>query len=303
MQAIFQSSFLQALGFAIANSLWQTALVWLLYSLLSNLLTMSAAIKYRLVVAAQILSFTWFIITLQFYYQQYQHAWQQSALRDNFSQNSQAIQFTTNSLSSQIIKWMVMGEQLLPYLSMAYLLLILLLSIRWFFGYQNTQKVRKSGLAKMPAEWRVFVKKIAGQLHIKKEIRVYLSDLISTPMTIGFLKPIILIPLASINHLTTQQLEAVILHELAHIKRYDYPFNLILSVIDISLFFNPFTQLLSKQIKKKERIAAMIGYCNFNTMQPCMQKHCCKLLTCKILLNLRWPQQARRMNCYHGSNG
>ncbi len=251
MHAIFQSSFLQALGFAIANSLWQTALVWLLFSMISNLLTMSAAFKYRLGAGAQVLSFFWFILTLQFYYQQYQHAWHQSGIRNSFSLNMQALQISGTGLSSQIIKWMVIGEQLLPFLSMAYLLLILLLSIRWFFGYQNTQIIKTAGLAKMPAEWRLFVTKIAGQLQIKQEIKIYLSELISTPMTIGFIKPIILIPFASINHLTTQQLEAIILHELAHIKRYDYLVNLILSVIEISLFFNPFTQLLRKQIKKE----------------------------------------------------
>jgi bla regulator protein BlaR1 len=56
---------------------------------------------------------------------------------------------------------------------------------------------------------------------------------------------------ASINHLSTDQLEAVLLHELAHVKRYDYLVNIILSAVEIALFFNPFTQLLSKSIRKE----------------------------------------------------
>ena len=64
MQHLFQSSFLQALGYAIANSLWQTALVWLIYISASRLLSMSAASKYRLAVAAQVTGFVWFVFGL-----------------------------------------------------------------------------------------------------------------------------------------------------------------------------------------------------------------------------------------------
>ena len=248
MQHVFQSTFLQALGFAIANSLWQTALVWLLFMIVTNLLTLTASAKYRVAVTAQLISFTWFFVTFQFYYHQYSEAWQQSVA---VSQNIQPIALIDGSFSSTLITWMIKGEQLLPYLSMAYLLLMVFLCIRWFLGYRQTQIIRTTGLEKIPADWRLFVKRIAAQLGIKKEIQVFLSAVVTTPMTIGFLKPIILIPVASINHLSTDQLEAVILHELAHIKRYDYLVNIVLSVVEISLFFNPFTQLLSKSIRKE----------------------------------------------------
>jgi len=100
-------------------------------------------------------------------------------------------------------------------------------------------------------EWRLFVQQLAQQLGIKKTVRIYLSGSITSPLTLGFWKPVILVPLASINHLTTKQVEAVLLHELAHIKRYDYLYNIILSVIEAVLFFNPFTQLISKQLKRE----------------------------------------------------
>jgi bla regulator protein BlaR1 len=248
MQQLFQSTFLQSLGYAIANSLWQTALVWLIYISITGIRTVSAAVKYRLAVAAQVIGFVWFIFTFQFYYSQYSHALQSA---HDVPQNIQAILSSNTDISSRVINWMVRGEQLLPYISMAYLLLMVFLCVRWFFGYRQTQIIRNNGLQKMPARWRLFVNRIAEQLNIKNEIKIFLSDTISTPLTIGFLKPVILIPVASINHLTTDQLEAVLLHELAHIKRYDYLVNIILSVVEISLFFNPFTQLLSKSIHKE----------------------------------------------------
>jgi bla regulator protein BlaR1 len=247
MQHLFQSSFLQALGYAIANSLWQTALVWLLYICITGLLPMTAAIKYRLAVIAQVTGFLWFIFTFQFYHQQYNTAWQPVVV----SGDIQNIVSSNTDLSSRVINWMVKGEQFLPYISMAYLLLMLFLCVRWFLGYRQTQTIRYTGLQKMPVNWRLFVDRVSIQLGIKKKIQIFLSNNVTTPLTIGFLKPIILIPVASINHLTTDQLEAVLLHELAHIKRYDYLANIILSVVEISLFFNPFTQLLSKNIRKE----------------------------------------------------
>ncbi len=244
MQPVFQSSFLQALGFAIANSLWQTAILWLVYMSVNTLFALSAAAKYRLAVAAQFISFSLFITTLQVYLTQFNKA-------GSVTTGSQHILLPNTGQLRWFINGLVKTEQLLPYVSMAYLIVMLFLSLRLVLGYRQTQRVRKNGLSKIPAEWRLFIKRISYQLGIKKNIRVFLSGAISTPLTVGFLKPIILIPMASLNHLSTDQMEAVLLHELAHIKRYDYLLNMALSVVEMALFFNPFTQLLSKNIHKE----------------------------------------------------
>ncbi len=86
---------------------------------------------------------------------------------------------------------------------------------------------------------------------IKKPVHIWVSDLISSPVTIGYLKPIILVPLAAINHLTTQQLEAVLLHELSHIRRYDYLINLVINFIQTILYFNPFVKAFVKIIERE----------------------------------------------------
>lgn len=249
MQQLFQSAFLQSLGFAIANSLWQTALLWLVYIAISHLLPLSSAAKYRFAVGVQLLSFAWFVVTIQFYYNQYNTSFNANALAN--ARSIQAVVAGNEGTTSQLLRYMIRIEQVLPYVSMAYLLLMLFLCLRWFGGYRQTQLVRKHGLQKIPVDWKLFVQRVSAQLGIKKNVRLFLSENITTPLTIGFLKPIILVPLASINHLTTQQLEAVLLHELAHIKRHDYLVNIVLSAVEIGLFFNPFTQILSKQIHKE----------------------------------------------------
>lgn len=249
MLPVFQSVFLQSLGYAIANSLWQTAILWLFYLLITSVLKPRASVKYTLAVILQSIGFIWFIFTLFFYYSAYNQLVPVTAGTSGGTITT--IVPPGTGFRSSILKLMIWAEQLLPYLSAAYLILMIFLSVKWIIGYRYTLQIRKEGLAKMPANWRVFVQDTARQLGITREVRIFLSEKIASPLTIGFLKPLILVPVASINHLTIAQLEAILLHELAHIKRYDYLINILLSVAEISLFFNPFTRLFSSHIRKE----------------------------------------------------
>lgn len=252
MQAFLQSAFLQALGYAIANSLWQVALIWLIVLLVNNVGKPASSKKYVVGVIAQFTGFVWFIATLQFYYTRCNEALQQGHFADAVTSAPPLIAASeVNSFSSALLYATIKTELLLPYLSVAYLFMLLFLSVRLTRAFYFTRSIRVKGLHKADIEWRLFVKRTAAYLGINKEVKVYFSDLVKSPLTIGFLKPLILIPVASINHLSADQLEAILLHELAHIKRVDYLLNIVQSVIEIILFFNPFVQLLGKTIKNE----------------------------------------------------
>jgi beta-lactamase regulating signal transducer with metallopeptidase domain len=249
MQALSQSSFLQALGYAIANSFWQVALLWLITLVINASFKLSSHNRYRVAISAQLAGFAWFVVTLQFYYQQCIKATADAQLL--LQQNTVVFQPGMISNRYNIISYITKAEMLLPYLSLAYLCLLGVLAIRWFKSYRYTVLLKHEGLQKANMDMRLFVQNMAAQLGIKQKVKVYLSTLVNCPLTIGFLKPIILVPIATINHLTTQQLEAVLLHELAHIKRADYLINLLLNVIETILFYNPFTRLISQNINKE----------------------------------------------------
>ncbi len=248
MQSLFHSYFFQALGFAIVNSIWQMSIIWIAFILLNIFFKPTAINKYRIAVTAQFIGFIWFVITLQFYY---------AKCTELFSSQNTIINTDTsfiipddgNTFQSLLLHALIKAEQFLPIISFAYLLLLMILFTKWITNYKSIQHICSKGLNKIELEWRIFVQQKAVHLGIKRNIKIYISQFISSPLTIGFIKPIILIPLASINCLTTVQMEAVLLHELAHIKRQDYLLNLILSVTETILFFNPFTQLFSKTIQ------------------------------------------------------
>ena len=249
MQTLSQSSFLQALGYAIANSFWQVALLWLITLIINPCFRLSSHNRYRVAISAQLAGFAWFVITLRFYYQQCIKATADAQLL--LQQNTVIYQLGMVSDRYNALGYISKAEMLLPYLSLAYLCLLGVLIIRWFKSYRYTNWLKQEGLQKANMDIRLFVQNMSARLGIKQRVKVYLSRIVSCPLTIGFLKPIILIPIATVSHLTVQQLEAVLLHELAHIKRADYLINLLLNIIETILFFNPFTRLISQNINKE----------------------------------------------------
>ena len=142
-------------------------------------------------------------------------------------------------------------EATLPILSTLYLLVIIFLFFRFAAQYRYTRHISTQAVHKLQPRLRMYAKQIAGRMGIKKDISVWLSEIVDTPMTIGFWKPVILMPIASVNGLSTQQVEAILLHELAHIRRNDYLVNLMIASIDIILFFNPFSRLFIRTIKRE----------------------------------------------------
>lgn len=249
MGTVIHSPFLQALGYAIINSLWQFALLWLLYFAVNTVFRLSSHQKYSTGIVLQLAGFTWFIGSLLFYYRE--------SLVLAQSVINQPLTFSTlnadsdASLKEQFFRFVLHSERFFPYLSIAYLALLFILALRWVYAYRYTQQVRTRGIIRMEDSWQLFVEKISLQLGISRKVRIFLSDVVKTPLTVGFLKPLILVPVATVNYLNTQQMEAVILHELAHIKRLDYLFNLFLALVEAGLFFNPFMQLINQQIKKE----------------------------------------------------
>ena len=86
-------------------------------------------------------------------------------------------------------------------------------------------------------------------------VKIGFSNQINTPITFGWMHPIILLPIAICNQLTTKEIETILIHEIAHIIRKDYLMNLIISLNQMILFFNPFSILLNKEMSLQREIA------------------------------------------------
>ena len=117
------------------------------------------------------------------------------------------------------------------------------------FGLRKVKKLILKNKKAIGIFWKEKAICFSSQLGIKKRINIYVSSTISSPMVLGFFKPIILLPIELITGMPASQLEAVIYHELAHIKRYDPIINLLQNVLEVIFFFNRPLLWISNQAK------------------------------------------------------
>ncbi|MCP4783683.1 MAG: M56 family metallopeptidase [Fuerstiella sp.] len=98
--------------------------------------------------------------------------------------------------------------------------------------------------------------KIARRLRVHQSISVRQTFRVTTPMVVGWIKPVIVLPANALLGLSPIQLEAVLAHELAHIKRHDYLVNLIQTIVETLLFYHPAVWWLSHQIRSEREFCA-----------------------------------------------
>jgi beta-lactamase regulating signal transducer with metallopeptidase domain len=246
MQQLFQSAFLQALGKAIADSIWQMGLLFLVYQLLVFLFRIQRASIKNLISTVFVLSgFVWFLSNTILHWQSQLQQKTSLVINDVSVGNSMLGNFTKDNRWELLFNWMDYKLQfILPYLSVAYLFVMLWFATKLVVQLQATYSLRNKGITTVSDDLQHFFSFLVRSMAIPKDVQLFISTGIDIPATLGFLKPIVLLPAAAVTHLTAAQLEAVLLHELAHIKRNDYFWNLLLSVAETMLFFNPFALLL-----------------------------------------------------------
>ncbi|MFT4154056.1 M56 family metallopeptidase [Parafilimonas sp.] len=279
MQLFSESFFLQALSYGLIASLWQMGLLWLGVIVAVRSFKFSAAQKFNIASGAQLSGFVLFIYT-------YINAYKTGAAKIII--NVPNTGFATGA--GLVI------NAIMPYTAALYLCILLYKLIKLSFAFGNTQQLKKHDLKKIAAEQRIFVQEYARLFSIRRKIKIYLSEKVICPLTMGFLKPVILIPVAAVNHLSTQQLEAIILHELAHIKRADYLLYLLQSLVDKIFFFNIFAVMLGDIIEKERENACDDWVLQFRYNSMHYAEALFKLGRLKVLPAMAMPLQGRKEN-------
>ncbi len=106
-------------------------------------------------------------------------------------------------------------------------------------GWTAAQRLRRVGTVAAPERWRLRLEALARDARIARPVVLLESCLVEIPAAVGWLRPAILTPLGMLAGLPPEQVEAILLHELAHIRRADYAVNLLQSAIEGLLFYHP----------------------------------------------------------------
>jgi len=131
-----------------------------------------------------------------------------------------------------------------------------LLALRMMLGLAWVRRRSRPGQYRVDAAWQARVDQLARQLGIARRVTLGLVDDLASPVTAGWWRPVVLVPASLVTGMPPQLLEALLAHELAHVRRFDYLVNLIQSAIEILLFYHPTVWWLSNRIRiEREQIA------------------------------------------------
>ena len=126
---------------------------------------------------------------------------------------------------------------------------VLALTLRLLSGWLWVQRLRTHGTTEARTMLRDATVRLARRLHISRTVRLMESALVEVPTVIGWMRPVILLPAGALSGLTPMQIEALLAHELAHIRRHDYLVNLLQTLVETLLFYHPAVWWVSRQIR------------------------------------------------------
>lgn len=253
--------YLYALGWMIIHAFWQIAGIGLMLWLgLSIVRQKSAAFKYNLSLVmlfmipfAAIVTFIWHLDT--------RLPVEHSALSEaewTYLNSHPDLIHQLEFQNETKADWQIMSgriEKHIPTLVNLWMIGAFLFFFKTASSLADLRSLHRKKHESVPDELLRFVKKIGHQLALTKSVKIFSSRHTDMPLVYGIFKPVILIPTGLLFQMNPAQLEAIIAHEMAHIKRNDYLVNLIQSILEMLFFFHPVFWWINHEIKKQREMA------------------------------------------------
>ena len=249
---------IKAIGWTIFHSLWQGAMIAVL---LSGVLLItgkkSARLRYNFSFAALVLIFLFSLATFIQVYDSASKAASSDLIvaHENSISSQQLAEVSNTGVSGTNLSFVNMIEyyfsQNVSFIVTLWLLGFLLFSMRFIGGVIYVQRMRTIGITPLNDFWYNRLNELSKSIGIKQFVEIYESTKIKAPVAMGYLKPVILLPLGMLTGLPQEQVEAIIIHELAHIKRYDFILNLIQTLIETIFFYHPVVWWITSTINSE----------------------------------------------------
>ncbi len=248
---------IKALGLTVMDALWQGALLLLVVLLFISIFKRaSSRLKYRLIVIVMLAMPIWSLISFNNHYKPVTHtevvpstskiAMMFPDLGSEFQASVNVVQEST--LFERGLLWMDNNANFVAYF---WLLGVAIFGLRLFGGLFYVRYIKMGAKPVFENSWLDRFITISKKIGVKAEVGLRESTKVSSPIVIGFLKPVVIFPIGLINGLPTDQIEAIMAHELAHVKRMDYLINLLLSALQVMYFFHPAYWWLYRQAEQE----------------------------------------------------
>lgn len=131
---------------------------------------------------------------------------------------------------------------------------VVLLSLRAVGGWWVLQRISQRTINLAPHTLRLRLDVLRRNMDIPRFVELRLSHKIANPVTAGVLRPWILLPVTALTTLSPEQIEVVLSHELAHIRRADYLWNLLQTMVETLFFFHPAVWWISRRVREEREL-------------------------------------------------
>ncbi len=244
----FNVSWTSALSMTLLHSLWQGLLITLItWTALRLSHSRSSNFKYLVATGALFSLFTSVVITFFVIYTPQVESSSSLMFSGLFAQSNVTEQPASADYLKFVLDFLYLHQS---WIVMGWAIGVLVFSLRFVAGITYLNYLRYRAIP-VEQEWNEMLLRLSAQLKLKGIVELCESMAVHTPLVAGYLKPIILMPVGLLSGLSMQQVEVILVHELAHIKRHDYLINFIQSLGETILFFNPFVWIISAWIRNE----------------------------------------------------
>ena len=239
-------AWMQTLGWTLVHFLWQGAIVGVVFAVVRRLVPPEqSSLRYAFGLFSLFALVMAPILTLAM-------LWPSGGLETMQARDSDIVNVSLTS-SATVVDSTYGFENLLPLLVVAWLAGVLLMVGRAVHQWRSLEQIARS-LAWRDHEIEQMLLRVAKRFGALPGVRVLVSASIDTPTLIGWLKPVILLPVAVVAKFPRQQLELILAHELGHLRRYDHLVNLAQAVVETLLFYHPVVHWISREVRHEREI-------------------------------------------------
>jgi len=255
METLLRQPLVLALGWALVHFLWQGVLIAMLLGGANLLLRRAGAgVRYAAAYAAMLAmlgagigTFVWLALhaevagstsigTLA------------SVLPATLAGSAVAARAISTESAFRVEQWL---DSHLAWLVCVWAAGVVMLSLRTAGGWIFAQTLKRQGTRPAGPACQQVLAAIANRLGVARTIALCESTMARVPTVIGWLRPVILLPVSALAGLTPQMMEAILAHELAHIRRHDYLLNMVQTAIETLLFYHPAVWWVGKKIRQE----------------------------------------------------
>jgi len=269
-----------ALGWTLLHFCWQSAVIALLYALVDRCTRRaSAAVRYGialvaltlmpLVAIATFVEQEWLVAPVSRTVTQTEEP-QPVVIASRFG-GMHAVVLEELPTAAPVVNggalWIAEHSSLLlPFMDGVWLLGVVVLAVRAAGGWWQLRRLKLSASAVVPAEIGVAFERLRHRYRLSRSVVLRVSDEVISPMVFGVWRTVVLMPLSTVAQLSPEQMEAVLAHELAHVRRWDYLFNLMQTMTECLFFFHPAVWWISRRVREFREVC-----CDEAAAQTCAE--------------------------------